>query len=293
MFKNNYIIQTVSHALDLLEQFQKGDTELGITDLSNRLNLQKNNVFRLIATLKSRHYIEVNSSTGKYRLGLKTRELGQAAIQQTNFLDQARPILRSLKEQSGETCYFSVIKDAHTYYLDGIETDLPVRVAHRIGSRRPLHCTAAGKVQLAYLPPDELHQYFSTQELARFTPRTTTTKAALQNELARIAVQGYAVEDQEHDNGVIEVAAPVFDGRGTIVGALSISGPSMRVTGSRMVHELVPLICREAARLSGKIGTGGDEIESDHATPQPRKTAGNSRTPAVRPYTPRRAKGCC
>jgi len=292
MFKNNYIIQTVSHALDLLEQFQKGDTELGITDLSNRLNLQKNNVFRLIATLKSRHYLEVNSSTGKYRLGLKTRELGQAAIQQTDFLNHARPVLRSLKEQSGETCYFSVIADAHTYYLDGIETDLPVRVAHRIGSRRPLHCTAAGKVQLACLAPDELQQFLSSQELARFTPRTITTKATLRDELARIAVQGYAVEDQEHDNGVIEVAAPVFDGSGTIVGALSISGPSMRMTGSRMIHELIPLICREAARLSGRIGTGGSDAGPDHINTQPRATT-SGRTSPGRTYTPRRAKGCC
>ena len=290
MRKNNYVIQTVSQALDLLEQFQKGDTELGITDLSNLLNLQKNKVFRLIATLESRHYIEMNSSTGKYSLGSKTRKLGQAAIQQVNFLNHARPVLRSLKEQSGETCYFSVIKYAHIYYLDGIETDLPVRVVHRIGSRSPLHCTAAGKVQLAYLSPDELHQFFSTQELARFTPRTTTNMTALQEELVSIAAQGYAIEDQEHDCGVIEVAAPVFDGSGTIVGALSISGPTMRVTGSR-VKELVPLVCREATRLSGKIGTGDNDTEPDHATPpnheRRRVAAANHRPSPMRPAGPR------
>ena len=290
MNKTNYIIQAVSHALDLLEQFQQGDTEFGITELSNRLKLQKNNVFRLLATLKSRHYIDVNTSTGKYRLGLKTRELGQAAIQQTNFINLARPVLQSLKEQSGETCYFSVIRNAHTYYLDGIETDLPVRVVHRIGSRRPLHCTAAGKVHLAYMSPDELNRFFSSGELVRFTARTTTNKITLQGELAMIAAQGYSVEDQEHDSGVIELAAPVFDRSGSIVGALSISAPTMRVTGSRLARELVPLVCREATGLSGRICLGNFDSESDTTAFQPRETTGGSRKLPVRPHMPRRTK---
>jgi len=166
---DSYTIQVVSRALDLLEQFQKSNAELGIADLSNLLKLQKNNVFRLVATLKARHYIEMNDSTGKYRLGLMTRALGQAAIKQADFLGHARPVLHNLKRLSHETCYFSIIKDSHTYYLDGVESELPVRVAHRIGSRRPLHCTAAGKVQLAFLEKEEMIRLLGDAELKSFT----------------------------------------------------------------------------------------------------------------------------
>src|SRR5450631_4403438 len=95
----SYIIQTVSRALDLLEQFREGDAELGITDLSNRLNLQKNNVFRLVATLKAKNYIEMNMSTGKYRLGIKTSALGQLARRVIDLAHHAHPFLSDLKQQ--------------------------------------------------------------------------------------------------------------------------------------------------------------------------------------------------
>jgi IclR family KDG regulon transcriptional repressor len=251
---DSYTIQAVSRALDLLEQFQESNVELGISDLSNRLKLQKNNVFRLVATLRARHYIEINDSTGKYRLGLKTRALGQAATRQTDFLSHARPVLHGLKNSCHETCYFSIIKDSHTYYLDGVESDLPVRVAHRIGSRRPLHCTAAGKVQLAFMLREDMIHLLGDAELKRFTPSTITDPELLQAELRKIALQGYAIEDQEHDAGVMEIAAPVFDGNGALVGALSISGPAMRFPGSRVENELVPLIRLEALRLSNNLG---------------------------------------
>jgi DNA-binding IclR family transcriptional regulator len=250
----NYIIQTVSRALDLLEQFQVGDAELGITDLSNRLNLQKNNVFRLVATLKAKNYIEMNSSTGKYRLGIKTRALGQAATRLIDFTNLARPFLNELKQHCHETCYFSIIKDGYAYCLDGVESDLPVRVAQRVGSSRPLYCTAAGRVLLAYLEPLKQRDLLSDTEMKALTPRTITDPDVLLGELIRVAQQGYAIDDQEHDAGVMEIAAPVFDSHGVIIGALSILGPEMRLTGSRLKNELLPLVCQSAARLSSSLG---------------------------------------
>jgi IclR family KDG regulon transcriptional repressor len=258
---NNYIIQTVSRALDLLEQFQGGTTELGISDLSSRLNLQKNNVFRLVATLKARHYIEMNSLTGKYRLGLKTRVLGQTALMQTDFLNHSRPILHRMRTVCRETCYFSILEGIYSYYLDGIESNLPVRVAHRIGSRKPLYCTATGKVFLAFMSPDDRGRYLDGLEAARLTAGTITDHDRLREELHRIAQQGYAIEDQEHDVGVMEIAAPVFDFNGSVVGALSISGPAMRLDTSLMEIELAPLLHMEATRLSDTLGLRQEPVE--------------------------------
>lgn len=250
----NYIIRTVSRALDLLEQFQKSDTELGITDLSNRLNLEKNNVFRLVVTLKAKNYIEMNDSTGKYRLGMQTRALGHVATRQYHFENQARPFLNELKQQCNEACYFSVIQGDYTYYLDGVDTDLPVRVAQRVGGSRPVYCTAAGKVLLAYMEPQKREQLLSALEMVGVTDRTVTDLNQLKMELVAVAQKGHAVENQEHDAGVMEVAAPVFDSYGEIVGALSILGPEIRLAGSRLERELIPLVCLSASRLSAALG---------------------------------------
>jgi IclR family KDG regulon transcriptional repressor len=280
----NYIIQTVSRALDLLEQFQEGDAEFGITDLSNRMNLQKNNVFRLIATLQAKNYVEMNSLTGKYRLGIKTRALGQVATRLIDFASQARPFLGDLKQQCHETCYFSVIKDGYTCFLECVESDLPVRVAQQVGSRRPLYCTAAGRVQLAFMGAQRRVELLSASEMKRLTPRTITDPELLQIELDRVAKQGYAVDDQEHDAGVLEIAAPVFDSHGTVIGALSIVGPEMRLAGTRLEGELLPLLCQSAARLSAMLGyypPGTTFSAPDYQSPAPKARA---RKPEVKPY---------
>ena len=289
----NYIIQTVSRALDLLEQFQVGDAELGITDLSNRLNLQKNNVFRLVATLKAKNYIEINNSTGKYRLGIKTRELGQVATRLIDFADHARPFLSELKQQCHETCYFSIIKDGFTVYLEGVESDLPVRVAQQVGSSRPLYCTAAGRVQLAFMEPQKRMNFLSGSEMKGITTRTITDPDVLCKVLNIVAQQGYAIDDQEHDIGVMEIAAPVFDSHGTIIGALSVLGPEMRLAGTRLENELLPLVCQGASRLSIALGydhTKKALAEISLPTPKPKR---KSRRLEPKPYVFGGLKTCC
>ena len=106
--KSNYVIQSVSHALDVLEQFSSEADELGVTELSKRLKLHKNNVFRLLATLESRGYIEQNRTTENYRLGIRCLQIGQSYAEHTGLLRQARPVLRELVRQSRETAYVAV-----------------------------------------------------------------------------------------------------------------------------------------------------------------------------------------
>jgi len=249
----NYMIKTVVHAMDLLDQFREGDAEFGITDLSKKLNLQKNNVFRLVTTLSAKKYIEVNNSTGKYRLGLRARALGQLATHQLDLVNHARPILNDLKHQCHETCYFSVLKDGYTYYLDGVESDLPVRVVQSVGTSRPLYCTAAGRVLLAFMEPQKQRGYLSSSERKGLATCAGIDMNMLQDDLNAVARQGYAIDYQEHEAGVMEIAAPVFDNTAVVIGVLSIEGPKMRVA-ALLEAELLPLICKSAANLSGLLG---------------------------------------
>jgi DNA-binding IclR family transcriptional regulator len=252
--KSEYIIQAVSHALDLLEQFHDDVDELGVTELSKRLKLHKNNVFRLLATLESRGYIEQNKATENYRLGLKALELGQTFIKQMGLLRQAKPILEKMVSDCNETCYVAIFKEAHVVYLDMVETDMTVRVVSRVGSRLPSYCTAAGKVHLAFMSDDEINEILPDEKLRTFTDTTVATRKALKEELKKVAEQGYAIDKEELDLGVHCVAAPIRDYTRRIVGSISISGPTMRLEEDRIVKELVPLVVQASEELSTRLG---------------------------------------
>lgn len=251
--KSEYIIQAVSHALDLLEQFHNDVDELGVTELSKRLKLHKNNVFRLLATLESRGYIEQNKATENYRLGLKSLELGQTFIKQMGLLRQAKLTLEQLVHECNETAYVAIFKENHVVYLDVVETDMTVRVVSRVGSRLPAYCTAAGKVHLANLSEEELDSLLP-KTLEGFTPNTHTTLSGLKADLETVREQGYAFDNEELDPGVRCIAAPIRDYTRRIVGAISLSGPSMRFTTERMEKELTPLVVDAAAALSTRLG---------------------------------------
>jgi len=252
--KSDYLIQSVSHALDLLEQFHDEVDELGVTELSKRLQLHKNNVFRLLATLESRGYIEQNKVTENYRLGLKTLELGQTFVKQMGLLRQSRPILEEVVRECNETSYVAILKDFNIIYLDVVETDLTVRVVPRVGSRLPSYCTAAGKVQIANFSDEEIDEYFPTKDLKPLTANTITDREELKKQLKQVAEQGYAIDDEELDVGVRCVSAPIRDYTRRIVGALSISGPAMRLPLERLEKELIPLAIKAADEISAKLG---------------------------------------
>lgn len=252
--KSEYLIQAVSHALDLLEQFHGETDELGVTELSKRLKLHKNNVFRLLATLESRGYIEQNKVTENYRLGLKTLELGQTFIKQMGLLRQSKPVIEDLVKICNETTYVAVLKDFHIIYLDSVETTMTVRVVPRVGSRLPAYCTAAGKVQIAYMSGEEIDHYLPNRELEKFTANTISDREVLKKQLAEIAEQGYAIDNEELDEGVKCVSAPIRDYTRRIIGAVSISGPSMRFSDERISKELLPLAIKAAEEISTKLG---------------------------------------
>ncbi len=252
--KSEYIIQAVSHALDLLEQFHDDVDELGVTELSKRLKLHKNNVFRLLATLESRGYIEQNKATENYRLGLKALELGQTFIKQMGLLRQAKPILEKIVEQCNETAYVAIFKEGFIVYLDVVETNLTVRVVSRVGSRMPAYCTAAGKVHLAFMSDEEIDSILPSREFKKFTDNTITDRETLRRELREVEEKGYAIDDEELDLGVRCVAAPIRDYTRRIVGAISVSGPSMRINDERIEKEIVPLVLDSAEELSTRLG---------------------------------------
>ncbi len=254
--KTNYIIQSVSHALDVLEQFTGDQDELGVTELSKRLKLHKNNVFRLLATLESRGYIEQNKSNESYRLGIRCLQIGHTFISQMGLLKQAQPIIQGLSDSAGETAFVGVLRKSVVVPLATVEADRPVRLHAKVGDALPLHCTAAGKVHLANIPPAEVLEGYLGQ-LGSHTEKTITDHAALQDHLRRVGEVGYALELGEHIADVNAIAVPIRDYTRNVVGSLTLAGPAHRVDDARIERELVPLMQQAGRDLSSRLGFGG------------------------------------
>ena len=251
--KSNYIIQSVAHALDVLEEFRGDTDELGVTELSKKLKLHKNNVFRILATLQSRNYIEQNRSNDNYRLGIKCLELGQTFIRQRGLLKQAKPILQELAQKTGETSYISILRGNEVVYLDSVETSSTVRVISRVGLHMPVHATAAGKALVAFESDEELQKRFSG-ELPRFTKSTKTRPEELMKDLLEIRERGYATDYEEFEEGLRCIGSPVRDYTRKVVGAVSVSGPAHRLSDEKIAQRIGPDVERAARAISARLG---------------------------------------
>jgi IclR family KDG regulon transcriptional repressor len=253
--KVNYTIQSVSHALDILESFTRTEDELGVTELAKRLGLHKNNVFRLLATLEHRGYIEQNKTTENYRLGPKTLQIGSIFIEQRECRRQARPVLDSLAAASGETAVVAVLRGNKVIYMDSVDTDRPVRAVSRVGAMYPAHCTAVGKVQLATLSDADIERLYGDQALTPLTDKSIKSRDSLIVELKKIAEKGYAVENEEADIEVRGIAVPVRDFSKKIIAAIGIVAPVSRLTDDRLEKGgVIGLIQESGKALSAKLG---------------------------------------
>lgn len=253
--KKNYTIQSVSHALDILESFTANEDELGVTELSKRLGLHKNNVFRLLATLEHRGYIEQNKLTENYRLGPRVMQIGAIFFEQRECRRHARPFIEGLVAATGETAVVAVLRGNKVITMDSVESDRSVRAVSHVGAMLPAHCTAAGKAQLAVLPVSEIERLYPEENLEPLTEKSIKTRTVLLTEMKKIAEQEYALENEETELDVRSIAVPVRDFSGKVIGAVGIIAPAHRLTQERLgAGGLISLVQDAGRAISGKMG---------------------------------------
>ena len=252
--KTNYVIQSVAHALDVLEQFFNDADELGVTELSKRLKLHKNNVFRLLATLEARGYIEQNRATENYRLGIKCLHLGRRYIDHMGLVRQARPILTDVAHRCRESTFVAILRREGVVPLEAAEpNERVVRITPPLGQPLPLHCTAVGKVHLAFDPEQQLRADLPEQ-LPRFTDRTIVDRAMLFEQLDAVAREGFGMDNCEFYEDVSSVAVPIRDYTRSVVGSLAVAGPAYRIGIERINTEIAPLVMEAGRELSHRLG---------------------------------------
>jgi IclR family transcriptional regulator, KDG regulon repressor len=253
-----YRIQAVERAVAILNAFSADEHELGVTEIADRLGLHKSTVHRFMVNLDAAGMVERNSRTGRYRLGMRIFELGGLVKQRMNLWDEALPFLESLVRDTGETGHLAVLDGGEAIYIERVEARRALRVPSAIGRGYPAHATNLGKVLLADLEPERLAEIVRERGLAAYTPHTIVDPIALEHELRRIRERGYAVDNEEYDEGLRCIGAPVRDHSGRVVAALGIGGPVTRITPAR-VEELSTLVIAAATGLSRRLGAHQSE----------------------------------
>jgi DNA-binding IclR family transcriptional regulator len=223
-----------------------------LADLSVGLGISKSTVLRLVAPLREVRLVDQDLESGRYRLGPQNALLGQVYLERLDLRRTAAPVLHELAESAGETVHLVIFDPPEIVYIDKVESSQAVRMHSRIGSRQPAYCTAVGKSFLAHASDDVIQSVIAAGMPAR-TRSTITTAERLHAELAVIRRHGYAVDDIENEEDIRCVAAPVFDHSGSVTTAVSISGPSSRVTRDR-VAAIGALLVASAKALSERLG---------------------------------------
>jgi IclR family transcriptional regulator, acetate operon repressor len=253
-------VQSIERALDLLEYLARSSTWVGISELSNATGQPVGTVHRLLMTLVAREYVVRDSRTRRYALGPAFRRLTGAGLQTPDWVEIATPNLRELVEISGETANLAVKEGNRAVYVAQAQPMRIMRMFTELGNRVPLHCTACGKVLLAYQPESVIASSIAETGLPSYTETTITDPGQFQQELEMIRQQGYAVDNGEQEEGVRCLAVPVYGTKGRVVAAASISGPSSRLD-SRCIPTLLPHLKRISAAISSTLAASQENGE--------------------------------
>lgn len=245
-------VQSIRRAAAILRSFTEAEPELGVTALSDRLGLHKSTVSRILATLQLEGLVSQNPDTGKYRLGLGLISLAGVALGRLNVRGVAQPYLIELVNITQETVNITVLDGDECVNIEREPSPQAIRYMGWIGRRTPLHCTASGKVFLAYMDLDEREAILPTR-LMRFTQQTITDSGDLARSLDGICDRGYALVNEEYDEGFSALAAPVFNHTGSVVATIAVSGPTFRLTEERLPSFIEPLL-RVTQRISTELG---------------------------------------
>jgi IclR family acetate operon transcriptional repressor len=249
-------VQSLERAFDLLEALAAGG-ELGVTELANRTGLVPSTAHRLLHTLTKRGYVTQSPETGRYLLGYKVVEVASGLEHRRERLRAvARPHLEGVQRATGETVNLVVLEADRVVYIDQVEGSRQVRMFTAVGTSVPAHTTGSGKAILAFGAPEVPVALYGDRELERLTKRTLTTLAALDDDFKRIRRRGYALDNEEHEEGVGCVAAPVFDHTGRPCAAISVSGPTARILHEHSAS-LGALLIERAGLVSEALGHRG------------------------------------
>lgn len=247
-----YFTATLAKGLDVLETLSALEGA-GLTELGKHTGVTAPTLFRILATLGERGFVEKNAVTGRYRATLKAWALGALVARRLSLRDVARPHLEALLVESQEAPHLAVLLGGAVVIIDRLEAPHPVRVDTYVGLRAPAHCSATGKAILAFLPKPVLEAVLA-EPLARFTATTAVERTAVERELRLVRERGYATNQEEWRRGVCAIAVPIHGSGGELVGSLSLTMPTERFQRGALERRFLRPLRRATAAISLDLG---------------------------------------
>lgn len=240
-------IQSLARGMRIIDMIANSRRSLGVTELAAALEIDKSSASRLVKTLVQYDYLQPERGSRRYVLGKRLNQISWNLLNRMPVREKAKPYLYQLVEETGECAHTAVYSEGRALVIDDVESELSgLRVVGGIGRRIPLHCTAVGKGLIAS------GDYPLPEKLEARTSRTITDIDALKCHLEQVREQGFAFDDEENDEGIRCLAAPVVDYMGMTIATIGISGPCLRVTDDRL-DALAMTVKRAAASLSADL----------------------------------------
>jgi IclR family pca regulon transcriptional regulator len=241
-------LQSLERGLAVLRSFTPEHPALTISEVAERAGLTRATARRVLLTLADLGYVDADRR--EFTLSRTVLELAKPFSLERDPWAFARPYLESLTERTGESASIAILDDTEILYVARSQTRRLMTLAVTVGSRLPAHATSKGRVLLAFLPEPELEAYFARRAIARYTERTVVDEVELRNILAEVRREGFAVVDQQLEEGLSSVAAPIVDASGRVSAALSLCAHAGRVDGATLRSDFVPLVVETARRVS-------------------------------------------
>lgn len=242
------LIQSVDRALQILECFSKKHNELGVTEIANNLGLHKSTTFGILSTLENGGYLSQNSDNGKYKLGMKLFQLGKLVEDGMDLRKISLPYLKKLVDKYDETAHLAVRNENKIIYIDKVEGESGIKMSSQVGKVAEVYCTGVGKAILAFMTENEIENIINNINFHEYTCNTITNLDQLREELKEIRKKKYCTDNEEIEVGLKCVATPIMNYNSEVVGSISISGPT-----SRMSHEKMNFIAKDLKEVTVKV----------------------------------------
>lgn len=247
-----YTVRSVAKAVAILRAFSRDRSELGVSELSRMLGINKTVVQKLVLYLKQEGLLRQNPATRKYCLGPRIIEIASTFLKSDPLTREGAQCVSELVRRTNMSAALGILVGTEVLCVLGVEADALVKASSRTGDRRPAHATAVGKCIMAFMPEPERTQIIERLSFQRLTPNTITDPESFRMELARVAQQGYALNQEESAVGLCGVAAPVLDRQRTAMAAISVAIPKGSLAEADL-HEIIRLAVHAGEVLAGRL----------------------------------------
>lgn len=248
-----YIVPAVERAVLILQLLSQEPKGLTTSQIARKTSISKSTVFTILTTLHLYGLVERIEDTGRYQLGIALFTLGSSVLERLDVRSRAFPILKRLAEETQLATHLGIIDGREVVYIEKIEGQGPIQIQSGIGWRMDVHCTSLGKAILSQWAEEKVQASLTQHTLPHHTPNTITSLPLLQEDLSKTKERGYAFDDEENELGIRCLGAPIFNHRGEVLYAVSISGPRDRVSLDS-IEQFAEKLKQAAVEISQTIG---------------------------------------